>query len=239
MQKRMKPRQTLPVACFILFAWACGPYQALARINLPTCWPNDQEYCVVRNDQGTWCYSVSKGLTTAYPLTNCSTTSDGASGFTLAMRAHLQSHLSVAYYSGDNKLLGGVDWPVPAVPGVTTMCMSGLGRDGFYRTSCTNAAADNTIGSGGSPPFCSVNFAQVNVQDGCYPPPATAGAISPNGTTPTTVDTPSTTHIVATSRGYPNAAGLETPPLGSTVSLADTTVILGILGIIVYHFYLL
>lgn len=198
----------------------------------------------MRNDQGIWCYYPSTGLTTI-PLTNCSTTSHGASGFTLAMRAHLQSNLSVAYYSGDNKLLGGVDWAVPAVPGVTTMCMSGLGRDGFYRTSCTNAVADNTIGGGGSPPFCSVNFAQPNLQDGCYPPPPTADAISPNGTTPTREGAPSTaSRTIAPSRNYTNAASSGTLlHLGSTDSPSDTMIILSIpilyLGMVVSHLCLM
>lgn len=102
----------------------------------------------------------------------------------MVMQTHLQQGLSVAYYSGDNKLLGGAEWPLPAIVGATKLCLSGLEPDGVYRTSCTNAVADNSLPGPSSVSFCSVNFAQPNLQDGCYPPPPTAGAISPNGTTP-------------------------------------------------------
>ncbi|TEB32342.1 hypothetical protein FA13DRAFT_247832 [Coprinellus micaceus] len=120
---------------------------ASARFNLPTCWAESPNQCILRNDEGTWCYYPSAGLKSKHPLNNCSTAIDGhgASESTMVMQTHLQQGLSVPYYSGDNELLGGAEWPLPAIVGVTKLCLSGLGSDGVYRTSCTNAVADNSL----------------------------------------------------------------------------------------------
>ena len=59
--------------------------------------------------------------------------------------------------------------------------MSGMGQDGFYFTSCSNAVADNTL-----PPsnmFCVVNHGQPNLEDGCYPPAKSVEALKDSGET--------------------------------------------------------
>ncbi|TEB32327.1 hypothetical protein FA13DRAFT_247243 [Coprinellus micaceus] len=160
--------------------------QVFGRFNLETCWPDTPDQCIKRNKNGTgWCYYPTGGFKSSYAKTNCSTADDGhgASDFRLAMRAHLQQTVSIGYYSGSNHtLLGGVDWPVPDNPGVVRLCMTGLGTDNIYRSTCVNAVSDNTLPSYAG--WCSVNFGQQFVIDGCYPPPPTVDSISPNGTTP-------------------------------------------------------
>lgn len=132
-----------------------------------------------------WCYYPTDGFKANYAKTNCSTADDGhgASDFRLVMRAHLQQTVSIGYYSGSNHtLLGGVNWPVLDNVGVVRLCMTGLGTDNIYRSACVNAVSDNTLPSYAG--WCSVNFGQQFVIDGCYPPPPTVDSISPNGTTP-------------------------------------------------------
>ncbi|TEB15901.1 hypothetical protein FA13DRAFT_1874655 [Coprinellus micaceus] len=164
------------------FGWV----RVFGRFNLETCWPDTPDQCIKRNKNGTgWCYYPTGGFKSSYAKTNCSTADDGhgASDFRLAMRAHLQQTVSIGYYSGSNHtLLGGVDWPVPDNPGVVRLCMTGLGTDNIYRSTCVNAVSDNTLPSYAG--WCSVNFGQQFVIDGCYPPPPTVDSISPNGTTP-------------------------------------------------------
>ena len=155
---------------------------ASARINLETCWPDTPEQCVKQNSNGTWCYYPSPGLS-GERLTSCSASlGHGAVDFKLVMEVHLRSGLSVAHYAGvGNELLGGAGWPVPDPPGIVRLCLSGLGPDGNYRTTCTNVEADNRLPV---TTWCSVNFGQTNLQDGCYPPPSDPLALSPYSSSP-------------------------------------------------------
>jgi len=105
------------------------------------------------------------------------------------MAAHLQGHLSIAYYNGtDNTLLGGAEWPVPENPGNTALCLSDLGEDGYYYTICMRAISDNTLphthhASYQGSSWCAVQYGQPNLQDGCYTPPSKPNALNTKGTT--------------------------------------------------------
>lgn len=162
---------------WLITAWIAPMALVSARINLPTCWDGGTEQCVRQDRNGTWCYYPSVALGEER-LTNCSISQGhGATDFTLAMEVHLRSRLSVAHYSGvGNELLGGAEWPIPDPPGIVRLCVSGLGKDGNYRTSCTNVQEDNRMPL---EKWCSVNLGQPNLQDGCYPPPSDPLALSP------------------------------------------------------------
>lgn len=170
-----------PLAYALLFGCVTPVF---GRFNLDTCWPNVvPERCIKRNPNGRgWCYYPGGGFTIEYLNMNCSSEYNGrgASNFRLAMRTHLQQTISIGYYLG-TELLGGTDWPVPENPGNVRLCMTGLGTDGIYRSTCANPIADNMLQSG--TPTCTVNYAQQFLADGCYPPPPTVDSVSPNGTT--------------------------------------------------------
>lgn len=204
----------------VLAAWMV---EVSARYNLPTCWPSTPDQCIKRNANGTWCYYPSAAPKTWVVPTNCSTEIDGhgASNFITVMQSHLQQHLSVAYYSGvDNQLLGGSDWPVPAVPGIVRLCVSGLAADGRYRTTCTNADSDNALPPN-TVPWCTVTYAQPNIQDGCYPTPPTTLAINPEGEV---IDTPLSGTGSSSSNGSPCRLSSSTPLFLASLSFTFFTV---------------
>jgi hypothetical protein len=179
-----KPKKMMRCGLLLAYLLLTSPIQAFGRFNLDTCWPNlVPERCIKRNPNGRgWCFYPGGGFTIEYLNMNCSSEYNGrgVSNFRLAMRTHLQQTISIGYYLG-TELLGGTDWPVPENPGNVRLCMTGLGTDGIYRSTCVNPIADNMLQSG--TPTCTVNYAQQFLTDGCCPPPPTVDSVSPNGTT--------------------------------------------------------
>lgn len=157
-------------AFFALFLLTLLPPASLGRYNLQTCWGSgDNEWCIDRNAQGTWCFSTVKGYRgESGQLSECNqVAAHNSPDFTLIMRAHLQQDRSIAYYNGvDNQVLGGPEWPVPENAGITRICISTIGGDGWGVSACTLAAKDNEWPMDAI--WCAVQTIPKNVTDGCY-----------------------------------------------------------------------
>lgn len=204
--------------------------EASARFTSRTCWIESPTYCVTRSaNDGAWCYYPTEGLPYGTISTSCLDDGErhGSSTFAFVMENHLKQNVSIAYYSAgsDATFLGGPDWPVPSGGGPVRLCLSGLGGDGIYRTSCTTVSADNTLPDSNEVSWCSVNIAQPDLQDGCYPAPASPTHTSPfqdqtsrPTSTASTASTSSTT--TASTSAAQGAPPLATIP-GDPVSDAD------------------
>jgi len=146
-----------------------------SRFNLPTCWGEGAaEWCVVRGANGTWCAHPSRSY--VHPSTRtrrCDAQSaHNSPDFTLAMQAHLQQGRSIGYYSGvDNTFLGGFEYPIPANPGITRVCVSGIAADGSGVSMCGNAVEDNAWSMAGG--YCVVQERPTKWLDGCFEEPVT------------------------------------------------------------------
>lgn len=181
------------------FSCAHGAFNTWPNIN--STWSSNS---VQPNAAGTFCYFPAANQTNA---TVCSGGHSQDSNYQAVMNIHrhLAQGWSIAYYSIDNTLLGGKDYPVPT--NVSTVeCLSGQAGDAYggYQTMCMTTEYDNNIAEAGS--YCQVAVAQYYVSDGCY-------TAMPNTTS---TSTPTSTTATPTTKS-PNAASSESTLIVSIV----------------------